>query len=96
MRIQPYLIDWETAGYVTPCQELPEVLHYWGCDDKGIYEPDLCQALLLEYTRFMNLRRMDWTPVLACSYDGMPGWLEYTLKKSLGLEEEVPTSYWKW
>lgn len=85
---QPYLIDWEATGYVNPCQELLEVLHYWGCDAKGIYEPELCQALLLEYTRFMNLRGVDWTPVFACSYDGMLGWLEYTIKKSLGLEGE--------
>ena len=83
---QPYLIDWEAAGYVNPCQELLEVLHYWGCDHRGIYDPDLCQALLQEYMQFMNLRGVDWAPIFACSYDSMLGWLEYTLKKSLGLE----------
>ena len=38
----------------------------------------------------MDLREVDWTPVFACSYDGMLGWLEYTLKKALGLEGDDP------
>lgn len=83
---QPYLIDWEAAGYVNPYQELLEVLNYWGCDETGRYDPALCQALLQAYTHFMDLREVDWTPIFACSCDGMLGWLEYTLKKSLGLE----------
>lgn len=82
----PYLIDWEAAGYVNPYQELLEVLHYWGCDNKGSYDPVFCRALLQEYRQYMDLQGVDWMPVFACSYDGMLGWLEYTLKKSLGLE----------
>ena len=82
----PYLIDWEAAGYVNPYQELLEVLHYWGFDDKGCCDQTLCQALLQEYRQFVSLREVDWGPVFACSYDGMLGWLEYTLKISLGLE----------
>ena len=83
---QPYLIDWEAAGAVNPYQELLEVLNYWVNDENGSLDSSLCQALLQEYTRFMDLRGVDWTPVFACSYDGMLGWLEYTLKKALGIE----------
>lgn len=85
---QPYLIDWEAAGYVNPYQELLEVLNYWGCDETGSYDPALCRALLQAYTQFMDLREVDWAPIFACSCDSMLGWLEYTLKKSLGLEED--------
>lgn len=83
---EPWIIDWEAAGYVNPYQELLEVLNYWGRDEDGNYAPALCHALLQEYIPFMDLQNVDWTPVFACSYDGMLGWLEYTLKKSLGLE----------
>lgn len=83
---QPYLIDWEAAGAVNPYQELLEVLNYWGTGENGCLDSSLCQALLREYARFMDLRRAEWTPVFAVSYDGMLGWLEYTLKKSLGIE----------
>lgn len=83
---QPYLIDWEATGAVNPYQELLEVLNYWGNDKDGSLDSSLCRALLQEYTRFMDLRRVDWTPIFACSYDGMLGWLEYTLKKALGIE----------
>ena len=82
----PLIIDWEAAGYVNPYQELLEVINYWCRDEKGNYSPTLCHALLQEYIQFMDLQNADWTSVFACSYDGMLGWLEYTLKKALGLE----------
>lgn len=82
----PLIIDWEAAGYVNPYQELLEVMNYWCRDEKGDYSPTLCHALLQEYIPFMDLQNADWEPVFACSYDGMLGWLEYTLKKGLGLE----------
>lgn len=85
---QPYLIDWEAAGAVNPCQELLEVLNYWCDDADGRLDSSLCQALLEEYTCFMDLKDVDWTPVFAVSYDGMLGWLEYTLKKALGIEKD--------
>lgn len=85
---QPYLIDWEAAGVVNPCQELLEILNYWCNDENGCLDPSRCQALLAEYTRYMNLGDVDWTPVFAVSYDGMLGWLEYTLKKALGIEKD--------
>ncbi len=83
---EPWIIDWEAAGYINPYQELLEVINYWGRDGDGNYSSPLCQALLQEYTQYMDLQKTDWTPIIACSYDGMLGWLEYTLKKSLGLE----------
>ncbi len=86
----PLIIDWEAAGYVNPWQELLEVLNYWGREESGGYDPCLCQAILQEYRQYMDLREVDWTPVFACSYDGMLGWLEYTLKKALGLEGDDP------
>lgn len=83
---KPWIIDWEAAGYVNPYQELLEVLNYWGRGTDGDYDSALCHELLRAYTQFGSLEQVDWTPVFACSYDGMLGWLEYVLKKALGLE----------
>lgn len=85
---EPWLIDWEAAGAVNPWQELVEVLYYWCSDQSGALDLSLCRELLQEYTRFMDLRSVDWAPVFAVSFDGMLGWLEYTLKKSLGQEKD--------
>lgn len=87
---RPWVIDWEAAGSVNPFQELLEVLNYWGREKSSGYVPSLCQAVLQEYRQYMNLEGVNWTPVFACSYDGMLGWLEYTLKKALGLEGDDP------
>lgn len=83
---QPYLIDWEAAGAVNPYQELLEVLNYWAADQDGRLDSSLCQALLRAYADSVDLRRVDWTPILAVSCDSMLGWLEYNLKIGLGIE----------
>ena len=46
----PYIIDWEAAGYVNPYQELVEVLNYWIVDAEGTYDYGMFQALIKAYT----------------------------------------------
>ena len=81
----PYIIDWEAAGYVNPYQELVEVLNYWIVDAEGTYDYGMFQALIKAYTESMDISAVDWEDVLKCSYDGMLGWLEYNIKRALGL-----------
>lgn len=83
---QPYIIDWEAAGYVNPYQELIEVLNYWITEEDGNYSKEKFDALLGAYTESMNISNVNWDTVLQCSFDGMLGWLEYNVKRALGLE----------
>ncbi len=82
----PYLIDWEAAGYVNPFQELIEVLNYWISDETGSYSKAKFDALLQAYTENISIDNVNWDIVLDCSFDGMLGWLEYNVKRALGLE----------
>ncbi len=82
----PYIIDWECAGYVNPFQELIEVLNYWISDETGKYSKAKFDALIEAYTESMNIHNVNWDAVLACSFDGMLGWLEYSIKRALGLD----------
>ena len=81
-----YIIDWEAAGYVNPYQELVEVLNYWITDGEGKYDRRKFDVIMQAYAEHMNIGSVNWEAVLKCSFDGMLGWLEYNLKRSLGLE----------
>lgn len=82
----PLIIDWEAAGYVNPYQELLEVINYWADDGKGGLLKEHFNALLNAYTQYVKLENVDWNPVFAGSYMGMLGWLEYNVKRALGME----------
>ena len=81
-----YIIDWEAAGYVNPFQELIEVLNYWISDETGKYNKAKFDALMQAYTENMDIGNVNWDAVMACSFDGMLGWLEYSIKRALGME----------
>ena len=82
---QPLIIDWEAAGYVNPYQELLEVLNYWADDGKGSLVKEYFEALVSTYKEYMVLADVSWDAVFAGSYAGMLGWLEYNVKRGLGM-----------
>lgn len=82
----PHIIDWEAAGYVNPYQELIEVINYWTDDGKGNINRDKFVALVDAYVKHLNLKNIDWDMILTGGYDGILGWLDYNLKRALGLE----------
>lgn len=83
---QACVIDWESAGYVNPFQELIEVLNYWIPDENGKYDKKKFDALIQSYAVRKDIMHVNWKAVLNSSFDGMLGWLEYSLKRALGLE----------
>lgn len=82
----PLIIDWEAAGYVNPYQELLEVMNYWADDGNGGLLKSHFDALLHAYTQYVNLENVDWNMVFAGSFTGMLGWLEYNVKRALGID----------
>lgn len=82
---QPYLIDWEAAGYVNPYQEIVEVLNYWITDEESGYDYEKFTALMKEYVKNIDTASVNWDTVLKSGFDGMLGWLEYNVKRAAGL-----------
>lgn len=82
----PLIIDWEAAGYVNPYQEFLEVVNYWTDDGNGGLLKEYFDALFDAYTQHVKLENVDWNAVFAGSYMGMLGWLEYNVKRALGIE----------
>jgi len=82
----PYIIDWESAGFINPYQELLEVLNYWANNGKGELDKDKFMSLYNSYTEIAGCCIVNWDKVLATGFAGMLGWLNYNFKRSLGIE----------
>ncbi|QSX04751.1 phosphotransferase [Sedimentibacter sp. zth1] len=82
----PYIIDWESAGYVNPYQELLEMLNYWANKGNGELDKDKFDALYNAYITIAGSCQVNWEMVLASGFGGMLGWLNYSFKRSLGIE----------
>ncbi len=82
----PLIIDWEAAGYVNPYQEFLEVVNYWADNGNGGLLKEHFDALFDAYTQHMKLEKVDWNAVFAGSFLGMLGWLDYNVKRALGIE----------
>ena len=83
---KPYVIDWEAAGYVNPYQEFLEVINYWADDGTGKLVKEKYDALVNAYRKHMDISAAKWNEVFHGSYIGMLGWLEYNVKRALGIE----------
>ena len=79
----PYIIDWESAGFVNPYQELIEVLNYWIIDENGRYDKKKFDALIQSYAVRKDIMHVNWKAVLNGGFEGMLGWLDYSLKRTL-------------
>ncbi len=87
--MEPLIIDWEAAGYVNPYQELLEVMNYWADNGTGGLLKEHFDAIFDAYTQHMELENVNWNAVFAGSYEGMLGWLEYNVKRALGMEAKT-------
>ena len=85
---QPYIIDWEAAGYVNPFQELVEVINYWITETDGSYNFEKLSVLMAAYKVYKEARFVDWDTVLLRSFDGILGWLEYNMRRAAGITGE--------
>lgn len=80
------IIDWESAGYVNPMQELTETAVYWSEDDTGKIDKDRFLAFINGYKKRYGKLQANWSMVLLDGFLGKLEWLEYNLKRSLWIE----------
>ncbi|GAA0418903.1 hypothetical protein GCM10008934_07130 [Virgibacillus salarius] len=80
---RPMIIDWESAGYINPVQDLIETAVYWSDNGSQNIIEDRFLAFLEGYKNNYGELQADWILVLEAGYLGKLGWLEYNLKRSL-------------
>lgn len=82
----PILIDWESAGYRNPKQDLIETAMYWSENELGQIDRDKFSAFIAGYKKSQGTLQANWAMILASGYLGKLDWLEYSLKRSLWIE----------
>ncbi|MCA0987198.1 aminoglycoside phosphotransferase family protein [Guptibacillus algicola] len=90
---EPVVIDWESAGYINPMQDLLETAIYWAKPDEGTIDKDRFFSFFEAYKERCGKQHGDWKKVLATGFSGKLGWLEYNLKRSLrqGQDQKLGT-----
>lgn len=85
----PHIIDWESADYVNPAYDLLETAIYWS---GNYWYPDVnmkkenFMAFISAYLQHNNIENPNWQAAFAKCLLNKLGWLEYNLKRSLGIE----------
>ncbi|SEB79506.1 aminoglycoside phosphotransferase family protein [Paenibacillus sp. GP183] len=79
----PILIDWESAGYRNPMQDLIETAIYWSENELGKIDKDKFFAFIGGYKKSHGTLQADWRMILTFGFLGKLDWLEYSLKRSL-------------
>lgn len=79
----PVIIDWESAGYLHPAHELIVYAMYWS-DVNNKNDKDKFVSFIKGYLKAAKLQAVDFGIVMDAGLS--PNWLEYSLKRSLGIE----------
>jgi Ser/Thr protein kinase RdoA (MazF antagonist) len=79
----PYLIDWESAGYVNPTVELIEVALNWSRNQDGTSNKERFQAVIEAYVEAGGTLHGKMLDAVYGSLGGMLVWLEYNMRRSL-------------
>lgn len=79
----PYLIDWESAGYVNPTVELIEVALNWSRSHDGTVNKERFQGVIQAYLHAGGTLHSEVIDAVYGSFGGMLGWLKYNMRRSL-------------
>lgn len=80
------IIDWESAWFYNPYHDFLETALYWSLNDDKSVAYDRFSAFKDGYSSIKTIRYSDWDTVLYNGYSAKLGWLEYSLKRSLGIK----------
>lgn len=83
---QAIVIDWESASLSNPYRELLEVSLCWSGFLSNKFSEEKFIALINEYAQNKDISNVNWYSVICGNLIGRLGWLDYNLKRSLGLK----------
>ncbi len=82
----PYIIDWEAAGKADPWYDLFENAVYWSKKADGAVDSRRFCCFVSGYLQAQERKPdVDWNRIADAGF-GLLDWLEYNLKRSLGIE----------
>ncbi len=83
----PIIIDWESAGFSNPYQELIEVALSWSGFLSGNFNEDKFKAIIEEYVKYRKFEHKRYFTICG-NLVGRFEWLWYNLERSLGIKTQ--------
>lgn len=83
---RPIIIDWESAGYINPMCDFVDTALYWAKNAAGRLNEEHLSAFAKAYMKKKPSLQIDCASALDYGFLGKLAWLEYNLKRSLGIE----------
>lgn len=83
---EPIIIDWESSWFYNPYHDFLQTALYWSLNEDESISYDRFSSFIEGYTSIKKLDNTDWEMVLDSGYSSKLGWLEYNLKRSLGIK----------
>lgn len=80
------IIDWEAAGFINATHDLLETALYWAKNERGKIDFHKLSTFIHAYQQIRPRINTDWATALQIGLSGQLDWLEYNLKRSLGIE----------
>lgn len=84
----PIIIDWESASLANPYRELLEVALSWSGFLSNNFNKNKFISVIKEYSKYRNINDIDWYSIICGNLIGRFGWLDYNLKRSLGIKSD--------
>jgi thiamine kinase-like enzyme len=82
----PIIIDWEDAGLVNPFYDFVNTAIHWLKKETGVIVKDRFLVFAHSYHNKCDSINANWKTVLCKRFIEPLEWIEYSLKRSLGLE----------
>lgn len=83
---EPIVIDWECAGYIDSSRDLIGTALYWSLLEDDVFSPEHFAAFINGYSEVSTINECNVYDALYCGLEVKFDWLEYNLKRSLGIE----------
>ena len=83
---EPTIIDWECAGYTDKNRDFLDTALYWSLDSNDNFRKEHFKAFVNGYKSITSIDKFNAEAVLYSSLEGKLSWLEYNLKRALGIE----------
>ncbi len=83
---KPIIIDCESVGYSNPYHDFLDTALYWSSNGDSTIDYDRFSAFIDGYKSIRVIDYSDWGKTLYSGYSAKLGWLEYSIKRSLGIE----------
>jgi len=80
----PQIIDWEAAGYANPAMDLVDLALNWGGLASGQVERESFEAVVRGYLESGGSISDHWEDAIYANF-GRLDWLEYNMKRSIGI-----------